>query len=212
MSPVVHQLEALLGEGPPTGSVSRTWRVLHRAMEGRAGMAGAAAWGFAEGVSLPVTMEMYLAAVGVANPRRMLPAIGWLTAGSVAGVLVTAVLTRRGLRPPAPLTTASMRATAAEHMAVGARGVWKQAANGVPVKLYAAAAGDAGTPLVPLAVHTAGARGARALAMGAALGGAAVIGHPVLRRFYVPYLGVLGVGYAAGLALVIRSWRRKGSA
>jgi len=49
------------------------------------------------------------------------------------------------------------------------------------------------------------------VAMGAAIGGAAVVGHPVLRRFYVPYLGVLGVTYAAGLALVIRSWRRKAS-
>ena len=143
-------------------------------MDGKAGMAGAAAWGFAEAVSWPVTMEMYLAVVGVANPRRILPAAAWLTAGSVAGVLVTSELTRRGLRPPAPLTTATMRDAAAQHMAAGARGVWKQAANGVPVKLYAAAAGEAGIPRIPLAVHTAGARGARAVAMGAAIGGAAV--------------------------------------
>jgi hypothetical protein len=47
--------------------------------------------------------------------------------------------------------------------------------------------------------------------MGAGIGGAAAIAHPVLRRFYVPYLGVLGVGYAAGLALVIRSWPRRPS-
>lgn len=212
MSPVVHQLDALLAEGPATASESRTWRLLYRAMDGRAGMVGAAAWGFAEGVSWPVTMEMYLGVVGVAHPRRILPAAAWLTAGSVAGVLVTAELTRRGMRPPAPLTTASMRAAAAEHMAVGARGVWKQAVNGVPVKLYAAAAGEAATPRLPLAVHTAGARGARAVAMGAAVAGAAAIGHPVLRRFYGPYLGVLGVGYAAGLALVIRSWRRRPAA
>ncbi|MBO3083089.1 lysophospholipid acyltransferase family protein [Cellulomonas fengjieae] len=209
MSPVVHQLEALLGEGPATGSESRTWRTLHRAMDGRAGMAGAAVWGFAEAVSWPVTMEMYLAIVGVANPRRILPAAAWLTAGSVAGVLVTSELTRRGLRPPAPLTTSSMRRAAAEHMATGARGVWKQAVNGVPVKLYAAAAADAGVARLPLAAHTVGARGARAVATAAAMGGAAAIAHPVLRRFYGPYLGVLGVGYAAGLTLVIRSWRRR---
>jgi len=211
MAPVVHQLDTLLAEGPATASESRTWRTLHRAMDGRAGMAGAAAWGFAEAVSWPVTMEMYLALVGVAHPRRILPAAAWLTAGSVAGVLVTAELARRGTHPPAPLTTASMRTAAAEHMAVGARGVWKQAVNGVPVKLYAAAAGEAGTSRLPLAVHTAGARGARAVAMGAAMGGAAAVAHPVLRRFYGPYLGVLGIGYAAGLALVIRSWRRKPS-
>ena len=211
MSPVVHQLDALLAQGPATASQSRTWRVLHRAMDGPVGMAGAAAWGFAEGVSWPVTMEMYLALVGVAHPRRILPAAAWLTAGSVAGVLVTSELVRRGVRPPAPLTTPSMRRVAAEHMAVGARGIWKQAANGVPVKLYAAAAGEAGVARLPLAAHTAGARGARALVLGAAVGGAAAIGHPVLRRFYGPYLGVLGVGYAAGLALVIRSWRRRAS-
>ena len=161
MSPVVHQLEALLAEGPATASESRTWRTLHRAMDGKAGMAGAAAWGFAEAVSWPVTMEMYLAVVGVANPRRILPAAAWLTAGSVAGVLVTSELTRRGLRPPAPLTTATMRDAAAQHMAAGARGVWKQAANGVPVKLYAAAAGRRGHPADPARACTRPVRAVR---------------------------------------------------
>ena len=113
MSPVVAPARGAARRGPRDRVAVP--HVEHPApRDGRqAGMAGAAAWGFAEAVSWPVTMEMYLAVVGVANPRRILPAAAWLTAGSVAGVLVTAELTRRGLRPPAPLTTATMRDAAA---------------------------------------------------------------------------------------------------
>ena len=210
MSPVVEQIRELLALGGPTPSESRTWRTLHRAMDGWPGMAGAAVWGFAEAISSPLTAEMYLALVAVSHPRRVLPAAGWLTAGSVGGVLVNAVLTRRGLRPPAPLTTASMRSTAARHMAIGAAGIWKQAVNGVPVKLYATAAGDAQIAGVPLAVHAVGARGARALVAGAAIAAGAAAAQPLLKRAFGPYLGVAALGWAAGLALVIRRWHLKG--
>ncbi|RYV50912.1 lysophospholipid acyltransferase family protein [Pengzhenrongella frigida] len=209
MGPVVAQIRALLDDGPARASESRTWRTLHGAMDGWPGMAGGFAWGFAEAVSWPVTSEMYLALVGVAHPRRVLPAAGWLTAGSVVGILCTRALTGNGLRPPAPLTTESMRLAAARHMAVGARGIWWQALNGVPVKLYAQAAADAGVGARPLALHALGARGARAAAMGAVAAAGAGVAQPVLRRFYGPYLGALGLTYAGGLALVIRRWQRR---
>lgn len=210
MAPVVEQIEALLALGPPRWSESRTYRVLHRAMDGAGGTWGAAAWGFAEAVSWPVTQEMYLVLVGVSNPRRIPRAVAWLAAGSAAGILTTRALTKAGHRPPAPLTTALMRRTAAEHMARGARGVWRQAFNGVPVKVYAAAAGTADVPPVPLAAHALAARGARAAVVGAAVAVAATRRHDLLRRFYGPYLGGAAVAFVVGLRLVLRRWHLKG--
>lgn len=209
MAPLVAQIEGMLAAGPPVPSRSRTWRVLRGVMSGPGGMVGAVAWGFAEAVSLPVTSEMYLVLVAAAHPRRVVPAAACLAVGSVAGVLVTRALTARGERPPAPLTTPAMRVRAAQDLAVsGAAGVWRQALNGVPVKVYAAEAGAARVPAGPLAVHALGARGARALAVGAVVGAAAGAAAPVLRRFYGPYLAAAGVTFGVGLAAVVRRWSR----
>lgn len=209
MGPVVAQIRDLLEKGPARASVSRTWRTLHGFMDGWPGMAGGFAWGFAEAVSWPVPSELYLGIVGVAHPRRVLPAAGFLAAGSVVGILVTGALTRHGLRPPAPLATESMRIVAARRMEVGARGMWRQTLDGVPVTLFAQAAADAGVGATPLALHAVGARGARALAMGSVVAAGAAVSQPVLRRFYGPYLGALALASAGGLALVIRRWNRR---
>lgn len=202
------QIQELLAQGPATPSESRTWHVVNHHMEGPAGMAAAAAWGFAEAISWPITSEMFLVLFAVANPRRVLPAAGWLTAGSVAGLTVTAALARRGIHPPTPLTTPAMHAAAKAHMARGAHGIWRQTLNGIPAKLYAAQAGGQGIPLGRFAVHSVGARGLRALAVAAAVRAGGRAGKPFLQRFYGPYLGFLGLGYAVGLAIVVRIWRR----
>ncbi|PJI94789.1 lysophospholipid acyltransferase family protein [Luteimicrobium subarcticum] len=208
MDVVRDQIRELLARGPARPTTSALWRRTHRFMAGRAGLAGAFGWGFAEAVSWPVTNEMFLAIFAAAHPRRVPATVAALTAGSVAGVLVTTTLTARGARPPAPLTTPSMRATAREHMAVGARGIWRQALNGVPVKLYAQAAADEGVPRVPLALHAIGARGARAVVVGAAVGVAATRARPFLKRFFGPYEVALAGAYVAGFAVVARRWRR----
>ena len=128
-------------------------------------------------------------------------------AGSVAGALVTRGLVRRGLRPPAPLTSHAMHDRADQHMAAGAAGVWHQAANAVPVKLYAAAA-DLEVPAASFALHTALARGVRAVVLGQAVRLSAKRVQPFLRRAYGAYLLGLCTAYATGLALVVRRWRR----
>ncbi|SDD76665.1 1-acyl-sn-glycerol-3-phosphate acyltransferases [Sanguibacter gelidistatuariae] len=207
MSPVIDQITDLLARGEASAADDAAWIALHRLMDSKAGMAAAAAWGFAEAISWPVTAEMFLAVFGAAHPRKVLPAAGWLAVGSVAGVIFTAVCARHDRTPPAPLTTAAMRTTVADHMTVGAAGIWRQALNGIPVKLYAAEAGRRHIPIAPLAAHAIGARGARALALGAVV---AVVSHkaqPLLRRAYRSYLATAGVGYTAGLSLVIRRWR-----
>ncbi len=143
----------------------------------------------------------------------ILPVIGipmWLGPGPTA--LLAAALGAQAVRefaamlrrPPAPLTTDAMRATAAAHMSAGASGVWRQAMNGVPSKLYAQAAADAGVPVLPFALHAIGARGARSLAAGALAAALGAKGQPLLRRFYAPYLAGLGLAYWAGLRIILR--------
>lgn len=102
-----------------------------------------------------------------------------------------------------------MRATAAAHMSAGAAGIWRQAMNGVPSKLYAQAAADAEVRALPFALHAIGARGARTLAVGALAAALGAKGQPLLRRFYAPYLACLGLAYWAGLRIILRKWRHQ---
>lgn len=209
MGPVVDQIRSLLDQGPARASESRSWRTLRRATDGWPALLGAVAWGTAEGVGWPLASDVCLGVVGTANPRRVLPVSLCLAGGSAAGVLVTRELTRRGVRLPLPLATAPMRAVAARRMAGGARGIWWQALGGVPVAAYGQAAADAGVGAGPLALHAFGARGLRAAVTGAAVAAGSASARPVLRRVYGPYLGVLPVAYAAGLAVVRRRWRER---
>ncbi len=102
-----------------------------------------------------------------------------------------------------------MRETAAEHLAGGASGIWRQALNGVPVKLYARAAADAGLPAGPLAAaHPRSPRHARRRVRAAVAAGARD-GRRVLERAYGPYLGLSVATYPTGLAAVVHRWRRR---
>lgn len=207
MSPVVAQITDLLGREEASAPDAPAWVAVHRFMGSPGGLVTAVAWGFAEAISWPIMSEMFLVAFGAAHPRRALPAAACLTAGSVAGVLVTAACVRAGRTPPAPLTTPAMRRAVAENLAGGAAGIWRQALNGIPVKVYAAEAGRRRIPSGPLAAHALGARGARALALGAVVAVTAHHAQPLLRRAYGTYLAGSGVTFAAGLALVVRRWR-----
>jgi 1-acyl-sn-glycerol-3-phosphate acyltransferase len=204
------QIEALLAAGPARAGVSRDYTRLRAFAECPGALAGAFAWGLAEAVSWPVTAEMFLVFYGVAAPRRMPHLVGALAAGSATGVLVTAALTRRGMHAPAPLTTAAMRARADEHIAAGgAAGMWRQALNGIPVKVYARAAGEQRVPLGPLAAHTLGARAARASFAGLVLGYGAHKAAPLMRRFAGPYESIAAAAWVVGEAFVAGSWRHR---
>ena len=205
------QIAAMLAEGPAVPSESRSWHVVHHHMAGRTGLVAAGVWGFAEAIVWPVTSEMFLVLFAVANPRRTVPVAAALTAGSVAGLITTAVLTRRGVHIPTPLVTQAMREAARRHMTHGARGIWGQTFNGVPCKLYGAEAGRQGIGLLRFSAASVAARGARAVGVGAVVGIAARKAEPVLKRFFGPYVGLATIGYAVGLSLVLRRWRRTGS-
>lgn len=164
-------------------------------------------WGAAEALTWPIMAEVYVVAVGTAQPRRAGRVAGAVAAGSVVGVLAHAVLARRGLRLAAPLTRPRMHQRARADLRRGPAGIWRQMFNGVPVKVYARAAGELGTPLVPFALHTAGARPTR-MAMAAAV--VVVAGrwaHPLMRRRYPEFLVLGSALFAEGLHQVIRRWR-----
>lgn len=209
MEPVRAQVQELLDMGPASYKPSPTWRLFRAAMDGPAGMAGAAAWGFAGATVLPLPGEVYLAAVGAANPPRIQAAARWLAVGSVAGALANRALARRGVRLPTLLTPAPMHHAAQERLAAGPLAAWREAADAIPLKVYAQAAADLDVPVVPFALHTGGARAARAVAVGVVVAGAATVTQPMLRRGYEPYLGMLAASVAGGLALVVRRWARR---
>lgn len=201
------EVVALVDAGPPRAAVSSRWEATQRWAGGPGLWAGAAAWGVAEATSWPVIAEMSLVLVGVAAPRRLLPAAACLAAGSAAGVGLTAALARRGVLLPAPLTTTRMHAAAAAHLAAGPAGVWHQLANGVPIKVYARQAGLARSPLPPFLAAAAAARTTRILGVGVLLTGAAQLLQPWLRRLYGGYLLAASAALALGLRRVYRSWR-----
>ncbi|SOC51279.1 lysophospholipid acyltransferase family protein [Ornithinimicrobium cerasi] len=165
-------------------------------------------WGFAEALSWPVMAEVYVVAVGAPQPHRAGRVGASVAAGSVAGVLVHAALARRGVRLPAPLATPAMRTAARDHLrSDGALGIWRQLRNGIPVKVYARAAGESDLALHRLAGAVALARPTRmALATGVVLvaGGWA---HPLLRRRYPEFLVLGSAVFAEGLHRVVRRWR-----
>jgi 1-acyl-sn-glycerol-3-phosphate acyltransferase len=185
---------------------SRVWRLVARRAAAPALLALSFAWGFAEALSWPVIAEMYLVLWVVALPWRILPAAVAVTLGSVLGVVVHAALARHGLDLPLPLTTDRMSAAAAADLADGATGIWHQAGNGIPVKVYAAEAGHADVPLWSLAWWTLLERGARVLGVAAVLTVLARWLHPLLRRVYGPYLVVVGAVFALLLRQVVQAW------
>ncbi len=205
---VREQIVAMLEEGPAQASTSRTWTGLRRFMDSPAGLAAAAAFGFVEAISSPVTQEVYLAAVAAASPRRVPKAVLCLTLGSGAGALVNACAARAGHRSPTVLVTEWMRETAREHLtAAGPRGLWRQVFNGIPVKVYATEAGELDLPLGRFTVQVLATRGVRAAVLGGAVGLAATRAQPLLRRAYGPFLGIFFAAYGVGVWRVWQGWK-----
>jgi 1-acyl-sn-glycerol-3-phosphate acyltransferase len=128
-------------------------------------------------------------------------------AGSVAGIVLTWWLTAHGIDPPAPFTTPRMEAAAAGQLAADpAAAFLAQTVDGIPVKVYAAAAGHQNLPLPDL-LAALWPRAARIAAVGALAG----LAGSSLRRYLQPVLGVLQVGVLAAFPFVLRQvvelWR-----
>ncbi|HET7660559.1 MAG TPA: lysophospholipid acyltransferase family protein [Oryzihumus sp.] len=201
------QVAAALATGPARSGQARTHRVLAGLASSGAGLALAFAWGVAEATSWPLMAELLLMLLVPAAPRRWWRLALALAAGSVLGVLGSALAAGHGLVLPAPLTTPRMHATAAAQLRGGGAGAWwAQLRNGVPVKVYAAAAGRAHVPLPALALAVAAARTARIAAVAAVLAALGWAGRRPLRVAYGLYVPALLVGFAVLLSRVVAAW------
>ncbi|ASW54366.1 lysophospholipid acyltransferase family protein [Plantactinospora sp. KBS50] len=181
-------------------------RRMARLAHGRLGVAAVAAWSFAEALSWPLVPEFALAVLAVAAPRRAPRLAAVAVAASLAGGVTGYGLGAAGLHPPAPLTTPLMRATVVQAVAEhGAAAVRAQPTSGIPYKVYAVTAGAAHVDLGGFLLASATGRGSRITLVGLVLGlfGALTVRW---RRWYPLYLVVFPVLFAAGLALVVKSW------
>ncbi len=164
-------------------------------------------WGVAEAVTWPLVPELFVALVALAAPKAGPRLALAAAAGSLAGGLLAYGLGAAGARPPAPLTTPRMHATAAAQLdAEGAAALRHQPFSGVPYKVYAVRAGATGTPLPAFAGWTVAARGGRILGVGLALSLAGVYLRRLLARCYGTYLAWLSGTFALSLHRVVATW------
>ena len=197
---------ALLEQGPALARVSAVWTRVSRLVSGPRGLLLAFGWGLAEALSWPVMAELTLVFLAAAVPARIPAVAASIVAGSVAGVLGNAWLTGLGLCVPAPLTTDRMRAAALSDLAGGASGMVQQALSGIPVKLYARAAGELGVDPWALLLWTGVERGLRMAAAAVLVWVLAWRLRSWLRRNYGVYLLVTGTGFVGALAMIIEAW------
>jgi membrane protein YqaA with SNARE-associated domain len=156
----------LLGRGPARRRTSAVWARVARLVSGPRGLLVAFAWGFAEALSWPVMAEMTLVFLAAAVPSRVPALASSIVAGSLAGVLLQRPARRGGL-------VAARSADDRPHAGRRARrprrrraGVLHQALSGIPVKLYARAAGELGTDPWALLAWAGVDRGLRMAAVG----------------------------------------------
>lgn len=185
---------------------SRIWTAVARVVTSRYGLALAFLWGFTEALSWFIVAEMALILLAVAVPRRVMPWAGAVIVGPVLGVLTNAWLVSRGILAPAPLTTPRMAAHAFDQLSAGPSAMMHQALSGIPVKVYARAAGEHGIELWRLAGWTLVERGLRISTVGLMVWGLSNVLHPWLRRHYGVYLVIASTLFAAGLWAVITAW------
>jgi 1-acyl-sn-glycerol-3-phosphate acyltransferase len=197
---------ALRDEHPLRERQSRVWSAIARVVTSPYGLLLAFLWGYAEGLSWFIVAEMALILLAAAVPRRVMPWAAAVIAGSVLGVLTTAWLASRGVLLPAPLTTPRMAATAFHQLAAGPSAIMHQALSGIPVKVYARAAGQHHIDLWHLAGWTLLERGLRISMVGLAVWLLAKLLHPWLRRLYGIYLVVVAVLFTAALSAVLAAW------
>jgi hypothetical protein len=193
-------------EAAAQGRPSRVWSAIARVMAGPFGLPLAFLWGYAEALSWFIVAEMALFLFAAAVPLRVMALAAAVIAGSVLGVLTNAWLTSRGVLLPAPLTTTRMAATAFNQFAAGPSAIMHQALSGIPVKVYARAAGQHGIELWKLAGWTLLERGLRISTVGLVIWLLSSVFHRWLRRLYGIYLIVAGIVFTAALSAIIHAW------
>jgi hypothetical protein len=190
--------------GPPHDSWF--WAQLARLVTSPYGLLLAFVWGFAEALSWFIVAEMALILFAAAVPRRVMPWAAAVITGSVLGVLTNAALAARHVFLPAPLTTARMAETAYHQLAAGPSAIMHQAFSGIPVKVYARAAGEHSIDLWNLAGWTLLERGLRISMVGLVVWLLSWLFGRFLRRRYGSYLIIASAVFTASLAAIVSAW------
>jgi hypothetical protein len=193
-------------ENPARERQSRVWPAIARLVTSPYGLLLSFLWGFTEALSWFIVAEMALVSLAAAVPRRVMPWAAAVIAGSVLGVLTNAWMAARHVLLPAPLTTTRMAATAFDQLGAGPSAMMHQALSGIPVKVYARAAGEHRIDLWHLAGWTLLERGLRISMVGLGVWLLSNLLHPWLRRHYGVYLAVVSALFTAALSAVIAAW------
>jgi hypothetical protein len=99
-----------------------------------------------------------------------------------------------------------MAATAFDQLAAGPSAMMNQALSGIPVKVYARAAGEHHIELWNLAGWTLLERGLRISSVGLVVWLLSKVFHPLLRRLFGVYLILATAVFIAALSAVIAAW------
>lgn len=132
----------LKAQDEPVEFVSRKWSKTVLKTAGYKLFLIALLWGIAEAISWPLLAESCLMFLAIVTPRRVMPAAFFLSVGSAIGVCIMTAMAYYGVNAPMPLTSLKMLTEATSNMAIGYDQLDKQLFSGIPVKVYARAAGD----------------------------------------------------------------------
>ena len=167
-------------------------------------------WAAAEAISWPVLAELLIAALVLSGPvrpyRTAIRLALYATLGSAVGGALTLLLARHGALLPQPLTNLAMDEYAQRQLdRRGPAGLWSQPVSGVPYKVYARAAGQAGFGSADWFVTSAAVRSVRMI--GLALATALV--QRLTRRWQRYYTVGVAAGlltFVVGLCLIVTRW------
>ena len=197
---------AALAADPAPPAESRTRHRVAAFADTRVALLVVALWAFAEALSWPLVPEFALGLLALAGVRwrRMVTLCLAALGGTLVGCLLSATLAGAGHAPPAPLTTHRMTVVAAGQLShEGVFALQHQPWSGIPVKVYAVAAGRHHEPLGLLGIAVVLSRGSRLLVVAAVIG---TIARLVPRRAYLPVATFAVVTFAAGLHEVVAHW------
>lgn len=185
----------------------RTFTRISKLSASKAGLFFVAIWAFSEAIFWPFTAELavlLVSATALTIKRGVVLSL-FAAVGSVVGVYVHWYLSKRGYDIPLVFTTERMYQESVKGWGNPFQAGREQMFNGIPIKVYAKAAGDLGLSayevfqaMVPRAVRII------------SIGVISTVVSIRIRMFLKPCLGILQIifllFYGVALYLIIRSW------
>lgn len=171
-------------------------------------------WAVAEATVWPIMPDAVIVPLALARPsswwRLVLAAAAGTTLGGAISYLIGRHRPDRAAVERLPLVRPAMVSAADAWLRDdGPRGVWRQPASGIPMKVFARVGGMRGLPPARLLLWAVAARGTRFVV---AAGGAALIGRAVrapVERWYWPLTLLWALVFGVGLWRAVAYWERR---